>query len=735
MSIKFSSQYDQMDCGPACLKMIASYYGKDYSLQYLRENCFLTKDGVSLAGIREASEKIGFEMVSAKLTLQKLIENYQYPCIIHWHNVHFVVLYKIKKRRFGKGYLFKLADPAHGFVTVSEEEFKKNWENNETDKGIALFLTPTERFEQLEEHKETIEGIRYLWKYLKPYKKELLQLLTGLFAGSLFTLIFPFLTQLLIDKGVGAKSMSIVFIILLGQLFLFLGSSFIEVIRNWIMLYIGARINIHIIADFLHKLIKLPIHFFDTKMIGDFTQRIGDHQRIEQFLTSQSLFASFSLLNLCVFCVVLAWYDVKILGVYILLTTLAIGWIFLFLRRRKILDYSKFHVGAENHEITYELLNGMQEMKLNRFENYKIDVWEKVQIKLFQINTKILALDQYQIIGYNFINQFKNIMVTFLAAREVILGNLTLGAMLSVSYIIGQMNSPLNQLISFFRSLQDARISLERLGEIHQREDEEQENQLLFPDASKSQGNANSGIQLSRVSFQYEGPQSPYVLRDIDLFIPQGKITAIVGASGSGKTTLMKLLLKFYAPIKGHIWVNEYMLEKISAQSWRDECGVVMQDGFIFSDTIERNIATSDEIDKDRLRYALEMANLQDFVNRLPLGLKTKVGASGNGISGGQKQRILIARAIYKDPRYLFFDEATSALDADNESVIMENLTTFMEGRTSVVIAHRLSTVKNADQIIVLKNGEIVEVGNHYSLVKEAGDYFHLVKNQLELGG
>jgi len=734
--LKFIPQHDQMDCGPACLSMVSSKYNKNYSLQYLRDHSFITREGVSLSGINHAATKIGFETLATKLTLNELSETGHFPCILHWNQNHFVVLHKIRKKLFSKKYIYKIADPAHGLVSLNEELLKKAW-LSDGDQGAVLFLNPTKTFYNLEEPlKNSTFGFTHIFKYLNPYKKEVFQLFLSLLAGSIFTLIFPLLTQALIDKGVENKSLNIVFIILLAQVFLFLGSIIIEIVRNWVMLYIGTRINIAIISDFLRKILKLPIKFFDTKLIGDFNQRIQDHKRIESFLTSQSLFTLFSLINFSVFFFVLLYYDIKIVTSYAVLTIIAITWSVLFLRRRRILDYYRFQHLSENQESIYELINGIQEIKLNSFEDYKREEWEDIQIKLFNVNLRILRLDQFQLMGFNFINQIKNIFVTFIAAREVIIGNITLGTMLAISYIIGQMNSPVNQLIGFFRSLQDARLSLERLSEVQNQEDEEKENQVKVLEKELSnQNGTRGGIFIKNLAFQYEGPKSPFVLSHINLFVPEGKTTAIVGASGSGKTTLMKLLLKFYEPIKGDIFINKHNLSDVSSANWRENCGVVMQDGYIFSDTIERNIATGDEnIDGEKLQHAIKTANIEEFIDFLPLGLKTKIGAAGIGISGGQKQRILIARAVYKNPHYIFFDEATSALDAENEKVIHDNLQEFFKNKTVLIIAHRLSTVKNADQITVLKHGNIVEFGKHQELVNANGIYYNLVKNQLELG-
>ena len=731
---KLYPQHDQMDCGPACLAMVASHYGKDFGLQYLRDRSFITREGVSLLGISEAADKIGFKTISAKLKTEDL-DNELLPCILHWNQNHFVVLYKITKNIFTGKLIYKIADPGHGFISLSEEKFKKSW-LSDLEKGVALFLEPTEEFFKQTPPKEEKLSIKYLLKYLKPYKNEMLQLFLLLLLGTLTTLIFPILTQKLIDEGVSKKDLPVISYILLAQLAFFFGNIIFGIFRNWIMLVVGTKINIQIISDFLKKLLKLPIKFFDTKLMGDFNQRIQDHERIENFLTSQSLLTLFSIITFSVFFGVLWYYDFRILVVYIVLTVISIIWSLYWMKKRKILDYFRFQQRSENQESIYEIINGVSEMKLNQFEDFKRREWEQIQQKLFKINIRILRLDQIQLSGFDFINQLKNIVVTFLAASFVVKGHMTLGALLSVSYIIGQMNSPVSQLISFFRSLQDAKLSLSRLNEVQNHPEEEQENQLqLLSKKYTEQYGIEKGIYFKNVSFQYEGPQSPYVLKDINLFIPEGKVTAIVGASGSGKTTLMKMLLKFYEPVSGEINFNHLNINDISPLDLRKNCGVVMQDGFIFSDTIERNIATNDEkINYEKLEKELQTANIKSFVEELPLGLNTKIGASGNGISGGQKQRIFIARAVYKNPHFIFFDEATSALDAENEKIIHDNLQSFFKGKTVIIVAHRLSTVKNADQIIVLKNGEIVEQGSHQNLVERKSDYYNLVKNQLELG-
>lgn len=733
--MKFTPQRDQMDCGPACLSMVASYYGKDYPLEYLRSSSFITRDGVSLLGISEVSEKIGFQVLSAKVSVDELKKQKEVlPSILHWNQNHFVILRKITRNILTKKYSYHIADPAHGTIKLSEDNFKKSWISDE-DKGVVLFLNPTGDFYSKAPPKKEKASIGYLFSYLKAYRKQLIFMFLLLLAGSGLTLIFPFLTEALIDKGINNNDLDFIYIILLAQLGVFLGSITIEVIRNWLMLYVGTHLSIEIIANFFKKMLQLPIKFFDTKTMGDFNQRIQDNSRIEEFLTSQSITTFFSIITFSVFFAVLWYYDVKILLVYFFLTLISIAWSFFWLKRRKILDYYRFQIRGENQESIYEMLNGVTEMKLNQFENFKIKEWQSIQGKLFKLNIRLLKLDQIQLSGFEFLNQLKNILVTFLAANYVVQGNMTMGMLLSISYIIGQMNSPVNQLVNFFRSLQDAKLSLERLNEVEKHPVEEKEEQKKVNFENFQENNIERGICLTNLSFQFEGPKSPFVLKDIDLIIPEGKITAIVGASGSGKTTLMKLLLRFYDPIKGEIFYNQNNILELSPKSIRENTGVVMQDGYIFSDTIERNIATGDEtIDYEKLKHAAKVANIEEFIDSLPLNYKTKIGAAGNGISGGQKQRILIARAVYKNPHYIFFDEATSALDAENEKIIHDNLQSFFKGKTVLIIAHRLSTVKSADQIVVIKKGEIVETGNHEKLTKTKGEYYSLVKNQLELG-
>lgn len=715
-----------MDCGPSCLRMIAAFYGKTYSLQKLRQLAHITREGVSLLGLSEASESIGFRTIGARITFEQLLEAPK-PCVVHWDQDHFVVVYKCRK-----GIVY-VADPAFGLVEYSEVEFKKHWlatVRQGEQKGICLLFDPTPKFFELEGEELNRGNFRFLLKYLKPHRKLVAQLVLGFLVGSIIQLIFPFLTQSIVDVGINTQDINFIYLILAAQMMLFLSRMTVDFIRSWILLHISTRINISIISDFLIKLMKLPIGFFDTKMIGDLLQRIGDHKRIERFLTSQSINVIFSVFNILIFSIVLVMYNLGIFLVFLFGSVLYIAWVFLFLRKRRALDFKRFTQLADNQSKLIQLINGMQEIKLNNYERQKRWEWERIQARLFKVNIKSLSLQQYQQAGSVFINETKNIVITVLAATAVVNGNMTLGMMLAVQYIIGQMNSPLDQMIEFMQISQDAKISLERLSEIHTQKDEEQDQEGKLTTLP-----VTPDLLISDLIFQYEGPHSPKVLDNINLNIPQGKVTAIVGTSGSGKTTLVKLLLGFYPPVSGTIKIGDADLSAYKQHWWRNKCGAVMQDGFIFSDSIAKNIALADdEIDKERLNYAVVMANIQEFIESLPLKYNTKIGPEGVGLSQGQKQRILIARAIYKNPEFIFFDEATNALDANNEKVILENLDEFFSGKTVVVVAHRLSTVKNAHQIVVLEKGNIVEIGSHEELTKQKGAYYNLVKNQLELG-
>ena len=720
-------QHDAMDCGPACLRMVAKHYGKNFTLQTLRDRSYITREGVSMLGISDAAESIGFRTMGVRISWEQLVSEAPLPCIAHWKQNHFVVVYKIKNDK-----VF-VSDPAGERITYPKEEFMRGWATTEeggVKKGLCLLLEPSPDFYAQEDEKPDKSGFKFLFSYLRAYKKFITQLILGLIIGSVLQLVLPFLTQSIVDKGISNQDLDFVTLIIIAQLVLIAGRTSVNFIRSWILLHLSTRLNISLISDFLIKLMKLPVAFFSTKITGDLIQRIQDHRRIENFLTTQTLNTLFSFVNLIIFGIVLGIYNLNILLIFFLGSGLYVGWILLFMKRRRELDHRRFAQLSDNQSNLIQLITGMQEIKLQNCEKQKRWEWESIQARLFRVNIKGLSLQQYQQAGGVFINEVKNVIIIFIAAKAVIDGSMTLGMMLAVQFIIGQLNSPIQQLINFLHTSQDAKISLERLGEIHNKDDEED---LTAPRVSILPEKAD--LNLDSLYFQYEGPHSPYVLEDINLKIPENKVTAVVGASGSGKTTLIKLLLGFYPPVDGNIKIGDIHLNNFSNRVWREKCGVVMQDGFIFSDTIANNIAVSDEtVDKEQLLHAVKTANIQDYIESLPLGYNTKIGKDGIGLSQGQQQRILIARAVYKNPDYIFFDEATNALDANTEKVIMENMEQFFQGRTVVVVAHRLSTVKNADQIVVLDKGNIVERGTHTELANKKGAYYELVKNQLELG-
>ncbi len=720
-------QFDQMDCGPTCLRMIARYYGQTYSMDSLRQRSGINREGVSLLGISEAAEDIGFRTVGVRLTWEQLKDQAELPCVVYWDQVHFVIVYRIKKNKV------YVADPAKGKIAFPKDEFLQHWLNNKQNgqnTGIALLITPTPKFYEQDGEEGNRLHIGILLKYILPYKNLLIQLALGLLLGSVLQLIFPFLTQAVVDIGIQNQDLNFIYLILIAQLMLFIGRTGVEFIRSWILLHVSTRVNVSILSDFLIKLMKLPMPFFDTKMVGDIMQRMEDHTRIENLLTSQTLSTLFSFTTLVVFSLVLAYYHIMIFFVFLSSSVLYIGWIVLFLKKRRELDHRRFGISSNTQSVVVQLVRGMQEIKLNSCEKQKRWEWERLQARLFRYRVKNLALEQYQQGGGFFINEGKNILITFLAAVAVVNGQLTLGAMMAVQYIIGQLNSPVQQLVGFVQSAQDALISMERLNEVHGKEDEEPAGGMFV-----YQLPSKKNLSIHKLSFTYPGAGNQPVLENVDLEIPENKTTAIVGMSGSGKTTLLKLLLKFYAPEYGEIRIGDKNFSHISPRVWRSHCGVVMQDGFIFSDNIARNIAVGEEVpDIERLEQAVNIANIGSYIESLPLGFNTKIGAEGNGISQGQRQRILIARAVYKDPQFLFFDEATNALDANNERAIMENMQSFFQNRTVTVVAHRLSTVKNADNIVVLDEGKLVEQGTHEELADLKGSYFNLVKNQLELG-
>lgn len=717
-----------MQCGIASLAMVCSHFGKQYSVEYLSHVCYATHEGVSLLGITQAAQKLGLESFSAKTTVEGILQA-PLPCILHWNQNHFVVLYKIRR-----GKTFYIADPGKGKIRYSREEFKSHWISTTSqgeEKGVAMFLEPTPEFGRLKgEEAEGIHSFRFLMGYLKQYRRCFVQIALGLLVGSLLQLILPFLTQAIVDLGIKHRDIQLIWLILLGELMIVIGRTSTDFIRRWLLLHISMRINISLVSDFFIKLLKLPMSFFDTKLMGDLLQRMNDHSRVQSFLTNQTLSVMFTTLSFLIFGVILAYYNLSIFAVFLAGSALYGIWIATFLRRRKVLDYELFEKQAINQNKTYQFITSMQEIKLQDCERRRRWEWEDVQADLFGVQMKALKLQQTQEAGSIFINEVKNIVITVLAATAVIHGQMTLGMMLAVQYIIGQLNSPVEQLMGFIYSLQDVKISLERINEVHRAKDEES-----GKDAREGFPSEDRSIGIAGIDFKYDPHALRNTLEGISFRIPAGKVTAIVGASGSGKTTLVKLMLGYYPVMKGRITIGGENINGYNLKWWRRQCGVVMQDGVIFSESIARNIAVDDgEVDVDRLEQAARIANIHDYVMSLPLKYNTLIGRDGVGLSQGQKQRILIARAVYKNPSFIFLDEATNALDAKNERAIVENLNKFYQGRTVIVVAHRLSTVKNADQIIVLDAGKVVETGNHASLIEKQGAYYNLVKNQLELG-
>lgn len=720
-----------MDCGPTCLKMVAKFYGKNYSLQNLRDRCHITREGVSLLGISDAAESIGFRTTGVKVTWRQMVEEMPLPCIVHWNQRHFVVVYDVVKKH--GVYKVMVADPASGLLEYTEEDFRGLWlESERKTEGIALILEPTPKFYEEEGDDERRHyGFGYVLKYLRPYRTYIIQILLAMLTASVISLLMPFITQSVVDKGIGTGSLSLIVVLLIAQLTLTLGGLANNLIRSWLMLHTTSRVSISLISDFLCKLMRLPIAFFDSKMVGDIMQRIGDYNRIQTFLTGSLLSMVIAVVSFVVYGLIMAGYNATIFIVFLIGASLYVFWVLLFMKRRRKLDYMRFQQASANQSNIVQLIGGMQEIKLNNCEKQKRWEWESIQAKLFKVGVKSLTLGQVQEIGCTFIDQTKNILMSFIAAKSVIDGGMTLGMMMALQYIMGQINAPISQFISFVQSAQDASISLDRLGEIHEMKDEEPAEEERIKDIP-----SDADIVFRDVVFQYDGPHSPKVLDEVSLTIPSGKVTAIVGASGSGKTTMLKMMLGFYPPVSGEVLLGNVSLKNYSESRWRARCGTVMQEGYIFSDTIAANIAVSEEYpDMERVRWAAGVSNIKYWIEGLPLGYGTKIGADGHGLSSGQKQRILIARAAYKDSRYLFFDEATNSLDANNERTIMENLERLFSEKTVVVVAHRLSTVKNADNIIVLDKGRIAEQGTHSQLTALRGKYYELVKNQLELGG
>ena len=729
MRFRLIRQQEVMQCGAACLAMVGTSFGKPVSLRHADRLCGASKQGVSMLAISKSATELGLENATVKLTVEKLAEM-PMPCILHWDQRHYVVLYKISDR----GRRFAIADPGKGKMRISADELREHWissRNGEEEKGIAMFFNPSEAYYSSAPESDRHRGadLSVIYDFIKKHRRYFIQILFGLSVACLMQLLMPFLTQAIVDAGIKNSSLRLIWLILLGELTIIVGRTATEFVRGWLLLHLSMRINLSLLNSFFIKLMRLPMSFFEIRKSGDILQRLADQDRIRNFLTTQFLGVIFTLISILVFGIALLIYNSTIFAVFIFMSLLYGVWVTLFLRRRRIIDYETFSVQARSQDMAFQYVNSMQEIKLQNCEERRRGKWEDIQIELFEVQMKSLRMQQTQEAGALFINELKNILITVLAASAVIDGQFTLGAMLAVQYIIGQLNSPINQLIGFVYSMQDVKISLERIGEIHHCDDEDKGREDAVTEIDCP------AIEFDNVSFRYE-KHSPYkTLHNISLTVPPGKVTAIVGASGSGKTTILKLMLGYYPAEEGCIRVSGRSLGEYNLRRWRMNCGVVMQDGVIFSDTIARNIAADDDdIDLERLQYASQLANIHDYVMNLPLKYNTEIGKDGIGLIQGQKQRILIARAIYRNPRFIFLDEATNALDASNENLIIGNLNEFFKGRTVVVIAHRLSTVKNADRILVVDQGRIVESGNHNELTAARGIYYNLVKNQLELG-
>lgn len=717
-----------MQCGISCISMICRYYGKKIPVNVLEKYCTPSKDGVSLKGLADLCEVLMLDYTAGRVSVADL-SNCPLPCILHWNQNHFVVLYKIDK----KGRRFWIADPSKGKYRLNIDEFSQHWVptgSGDAEKGIAMFIEKTPGFDDISlTDLDNRRSFRFLWGYILQYRRYFLQILLGLGIGCILQLIMPFLTQWIVDIGIKHQDIRFIWLVLLGELMIVIGRTATDFIRRWLLLHISLRINISIVSDFFIKLLRLPMAFFETKLLGDLLQRMGDHSRIQSFLTNQVLGIMFTILSFIIFGIILLIYNVCVFCIFLVGSVIYGLWITRFLRRRKVLDYQLFEQQAISQNKTYEFITNIPEIKLQDCQKRRRWEWEDAQADLFRVQMKSVRLQQTQEAGSIFINEVKNILITVFAATGVIDGELTLGAMLAIQYIVGQLNSPVEQLMQFIYSIQDVKISLERINEVHESDNEEgMENK-------KCEFAQRSGIVFEAVCFKYDRHSSRHTLSDISFEIPEGKVTAIVGASGSGKTTLIKLILGYYPALSGRIKIAGAPICRYDLQWWRRHCGVVMQDGVIFSESIARNIAVDDgEIDKEKMENAAKIACIHEFVVGLPLKYDTIIGRDGKGLSQGQKQRILIARAVYKNPDFIFLDEATNALDAKNERAIVENLEEFYRGKTVLIVAHRLSTVKNADNIIVMEDGKIAESGNHYELVKKRGTYFNLIKNQLELG-
>lgn len=733
MKFHVTRQHDAMQCGAACLHTVCRHYGLNLNFDYVSNLCSTTRTGVSLLSLNAAAIKLGFKTICGKFRIDHLTK-VQFPCILHWRQNHFVVLFDI----CGDNYI--VGDPACGVLKLSKRDFSENWlsadDTNGDMRGVAMLLQPTTKFGTNSSDPHIVHAhtprhsLSFLSSYIKPYRRYLFQVLLGLILGSIIQLVLPFMTQSIVDVGIGFSNVGFIWLVLIAQFVLIVSRASADFIRSWLLLHISMRVNLSLVSDFFIKLSFLPMSFFDSKMTGDIMQRINDHARVQDFLTDKAISLSFNLLTIIIFGAVLALYNLSVFAIFLVGSVIYGLFLLLFLKRRKVLDYASFDKQAKITDKTLQYVNAMPEIKLQDCVQRRRWEWEEVQADFFDVQMRCLTLKQQQDAGALLINEVKNILITVVAAQLVVDGAMSLGSLLAVQYIVGQLSSPIEQMLRFIHSWQDVSISLERINEIHDIKGENTDDCV-----SASHMNDSLGIEFSNVVFSYDPNRSQKTISNVSFLIPKGKVTAIVGQSGSGKTTLLKLILGYYPIASGSITLGGVSVSNINLTEWRRRCGVVMQDGVIFSESIARNIAASDEpISDQRVRQAAHLAALDTFVESLPLGFNTLIGPEGVSLSKGQQQRILIARAIYRQPHYVLFDEATNSLDAQNERVISDNLTDFYRGRTVLVIAHRLSTVRSADQIIVLDSGRVAEVGKHNQLIEKKGLYYNLVRNQLELG-
>ncbi|MEE1298103.1 MAG: peptidase domain-containing ABC transporter [Muribaculaceae bacterium] len=720
--IKAFRQLEHSDCGITCIRIIAYFYGVDIPLKFLRSICDISRVGISIRDILSATKKIGFEANAVKVSAEDILKM-PLPAILYWENKHYIVLYKIKNNKF------YIADPGRGKLILDNEEFLNSWLYGNS-MGLAIVLAPKEEFYNIDFGiKDSSESglFKLAKKSISKHLKRFIAVIVLSIVVMLADMITPLIFQSTIDEGIEGKDINLVWVLCLSQFLIFIGYSLSDNVINIILTKTGLKVSIDMMNEYLSKLISFPISFFDRKVNSDFIQKIEDQNRIKNFLIDFPSSAFLTGINIVVFSAMLIYYNYIIFLILLAATFLGFLWTKTFLQKRENIDYSYFYYSSNNRNNIYELINGMQEIKINNAHNIRIAKWKETQLKINELSFKTVLLKMLVNGGNSVLSRIKDIIITGACATLVIKGNMSVGEMMTISYITGRLSSPFSYILNSLNTMQDATMSYERIDEI-----------INKPLDNKSKYKEHDNIQsiiFSNVSFKYPGSYSPYVLKDINITIPQGKVTAIVGCSGSGKSTLLKLMLGFYIPQKGDIYAGKYNMSDIDTDNWISRCGVVMQNGFIFSGTILENIALSDsKPDINRVKYVTNLACINEFIDTLPMGYHTKIGVTGVELSGGQKQRILIARAVYKNPSFIFLDEATNALDAKNERVIVENLNEFYKGRTVVIVAHRLSTVKNADNIIVLEGGRVAETGNHESLIAQRGAYFNLVRNQLELG-